>query len=133
MKQHWHKLTNKQAWLPIAGSLCGLILTHGIALACIVYCAVIQADNPLIAHHGHHHHQTQIPVVIDDFQHLQPAPFTSGVLEQGHEVPLALATLLILLGSIRIARWIYRELGYIGRSWIERPLAPPPRILGCNA
>ncbi len=133
MKQYWHKLTMQKAWLPIVGSLCGLILTHGIALACIVYCAVIQADSPLIAHHGHHHQQQQIPVILDDFQHLQPAPFTSGVLEQGHEVPLALATLLIVLGSMRVARWNYLDLGQIGRSWIERPQSPPPRSLVCTA
>lgn len=133
MKHHWHRLTTKQAWLPIVGSLVGLILTHGIALACIVYCAVIQSDTALIAHHGHHHHQQPIQLIIDDFQHLQPAPFTSGVLEQGHEVPLALATMLLVLVSMRIARWVYHALGMLGRSWIERPLAPPPRYLGCNA
>ncbi len=111
--------------MPILVSLVGILLTHGIALACIVYCALINPLNPLIGHHHHHHAQH---VMLDPTQRtIQMPPLSSGVLEQGSQVPFAINLISMIVLVLGIVRLVSRITHAQFASWIMPPQLPPPR------
>jgi hypothetical protein len=116
--------------LALLASLAGLLLTHGIVIACLVYCAFIHPTDALL---GHHHHGGASAMGADSRppgRLWQPAGAPSPVLEQGSELPLAVAALLGALIVVRGQRRPAAPPAIRWASWITPLAAPPPRMTG---
>src|SRR5687768_12434779 len=100
MKQRRSHNLGRTPTLAILASLAGLLLTHGIVIACLIYCAFIHPADELVCHH-HHGPGAAHPAAAAS----EPGWHTSGapspVLEQGSELPLAVAA---LLGALIVVR-----------------------------
>jgi hypothetical protein len=119
-----HSLRRTAVW-PVLASLLGLLLTHGVAIACLVYCVLIDPPQPMLMHH--HQHRLAVPTAPDRATFV-PAMPGSPVLEQGDQVPLALPVALLALVALGVVRW-FRSLPTIRfASWIVPLPAPPPRL-----
>ena len=120
-----HALRRTAAW-PVLASLLGLLLTHGVALACLVYCVLIQPLNPLLGHR--HQHCPAASAAAGRDTVAPPSPVSPPVLEQGEQAPLAVP---IALGTL-LAPGMVRRFATLPSirfaSWIVPLPAPPPRL-----
>jgi hypothetical protein len=115
--------------LALLASLAGLLLTHGIVIACLIYCAFINPTGALL---GQHHHGGASATIGDSRPpglSWHPASAPSPVLEQGSELPLAVATLLgaLIVGRARRRPIVTPTIRWA--SWIAPLAAPPPRMI----
>lgn len=111
----------------ILASIAGLLLTHGVAIACLLYCLVINPAQPLLAHHHHHPAPVTDPAAPPPAQPQSWHPDTpaSPILSQGAQAPLIVPTVLVILLAVRVTRWTPRFPQPRLASWIA-PLPPPP-------
>jgi hypothetical protein len=114
--------------LAILASLAGLLLTHGIVIACLIYCALIHPADALVCHH--HHGFAAHADSRSAAAEWQPAGAPAPVLERGSELPLAVAALLGALIVVRARRRIIATPAIRWASWIMPLAAPPPRMTG---
>lgn len=110
--------------IALLASLAGLLLTHGIVIACLIYCAFIHPDDTLICEH---HYGAASAHSSTDAAHWQPAGAPSPILERGSELPLALAVLLAPLVWVRVSRRAAWAPAIRWASWVLPLPAPPPR------
>ena len=114
--------------LALLASLAGLLLTHGIVIACLIYCAFIHPADELVCHH-HHGPGAAHPGSRAAESEWPPAGAPSPVLEQGSELPLAVAALLGALIVVRARRRPTATPAIRWASWITPLAAPPPRMI----
>jgi hypothetical protein len=110
--------------LALLASLAGLLLTHGIVIACLIYCAFIHPGDMLICEH---HYGAASADSRPAGPRVQPAGAPSPILERGSELPLALAVLLAPLVWVRARRRAEWSPAIRWASWILPLAAPPPR------
>ncbi len=110
---------------PLLASLVGLLLTHGVAIACLVYCVLIEPLQPML--HQHHDHGL-MRLTMPDRDSFAPAIPLSLVLEQGEQVPLAVAVGLLGLIALGVVRCFQLLPPLRFASWIGPLPAPPPRL-----
>ena len=109
----------------ILASLAGLLLTHGIVIACLIYCTFIHQGDLLIC--DHHYGAGTTAAGHPSGTHWQPYGAPSPILERGGELPLALAVLLPPLVWVRARRRARWAPAIDWASWIMPLAAPPPR------
>ena len=119
------KSLRRTAVWPLLASLAGLLLTHGVAIACLVYCVLIDPLQPMLTHH--HHHELAVPIA-PDHDYFAPASPGSLVLEQGNQMPLAVPVGLLVLMALGVVRWSRTLPSIRFASWIIPLPAPPPRL-----
>lgn len=111
--------------LALLASLAGLLLTHGIVIACLIYCTFIHPGARPIC--DHHYGTGSAAASQAQGPHWQPYGAPSPILDRGSELPLALAVPLAPLVWVRARRraeWA-PDIGWA--SWITPLAAPPPR------
>jgi len=124
IKQNPNRLPLAAIW----ASLAGLLLTHGIVIACLLYCTILQPEYALLDHRHHHGHHS-VPVMSHtDLDHWQTGGSSSPILAQGSELPLAVAALLIALAVVRATRRVFWTPPLRFASWIVPLIPPPPRM-----
>ena len=123
-----HKPDNlrRAPMLALLASLAGLLLTHGIVIACLIYCTFIHPGDTLIC--DHHYGAAARADSRTDRAHWQPSGAPSPILERGSELPLALAVLLAPLVWVRARRRAAWSPAIRWASWILPLPAPPPRV-----
>jgi hypothetical protein len=115
--------------LALLASLAGLLLTHGIVIACLIYCAFVHPTGALLGQHHHGASTTSAdsrPLGLSWHPYGAPSP----ILEQGSELPLAVATLLGALIVVHARRRPTVTPAIRWASWITALAAPPPRLTG---
>ena len=110
---------------PLLVSLVGLLLTHGVAIACLAYCVLIDPLQPMLLHHHGHGLMRLAAPERDAFAPSMPG---SPVLEQGEQAPLAVAVVVLALIALGCVRWLPLPPSMRFATWIVPLSAPPPRL-----